>query len=143
MTVDEQLELFIQQIKEIDSIYHNAAVRFGLSDSAFWILLVISDGRNSYTQNELCSEWFYSKQTINSAISSLVKKGYVYLNSDAGNRKVVKLTEEGSAFAERTVLKLLNADRKAFGRIEEEERRMYLEICEKYISFLHEESEKI
>ena len=75
MTVSEQIETLNQHLKETDAIYHSAAVRFGLSDSAFWILYAIADSQRTYTQNELCGAWSYSKQTVNSAIQSLIRQG--------------------------------------------------------------------
>lgn len=144
MTVSEQIEALNQHLKETDAVYHNAAVRFGLSDSAFWILYAISDSRRTYTQNELCSDWSYSKQTVNSAIQSLVRQGYVELEAVSGTRnsKTVRLTEAGKAFSAKTVQRLWEADQKAFGRLSEQEREAFLTLSEKYLMLFREEADR-
>lgn len=143
--IRKQLELINQQHKETDAIYHNAAVRFGLSDCVLWILYALCESECEYTQNDLCNEWFYPKQTINSAINNLVKCGYVSLENIPGTRnsKNVRLTDEGKSFSEKNIQSLLRAEQKAFGRLSEQERRTFLELSEKHIGFLKEEVEKI
>lgn len=144
MTVSEQIEALNQHLKETDAIYHSAAVRFGLSDSAFWILYAIADSRRTYTQNELCGAWSYSKQTVNSAIQSLIRQGYVRLEAVSGTRnsKTVRLTEAGRAFSEKTVQRLWEADQKAFGRLSAQERETFLKLSEKYLVLFREEADR-
>lgn len=144
MTIAEQIETLNQHLKETDAVYHNAAVRFGLSDSAFWILYAVSDSRRIYTQQELCSSWSYTKQTVNSAIQSLIRRGYITLEPVTGarNSKIVRLTEAGAAFAEQTVHRLWQADQRAFGRLTKEERETFLALSEKYLLLFQEEAER-
>ncbi len=145
MTIAEQIETLNQHLKETDAVYHNAAVRFGLSDSAFWILYAVSDPRRTYTQQELCDSWSYTKQTINSAIQSLIRRGYIVLEpvSSARNSKVVRLTEAGTAFSEQTVQLLWQADQQAFGRLTQEERQTFLALSEKYLLLFQEEADRV
>ena len=132
MEIKRQLERLNQCVKAIDAVYHSAAVRFGLSDSVFWILLVLSESDRPYTQQELCGEWFYSKQTVNSAIQKLLREGHVHLEPvpSSRNSKLVFLTESGWQLAEDTVLRLSKADYAAFSRMNEEERSAFLALHE-------------
>ncbi len=130
-----------KQQKEQDSIYHNAAVKFGLSDTAMWILYVISRTNKEYFQHELCDMSFFAKQTINSAISGLVKKGYIELKTDEKSRrqKKVVLTENGKLFAASTTKKLYKAEERAYKNFSDEEMEFYLDITKRINKYLKEE----
>ena len=83
----ELLEQFNRQTRRADAIYHRAAAHFNQSDCVNWLLYVLLDERRSYSQQDLCEEWMYTKQTINSAVRALQEQGYVTLESAPGNRK--------------------------------------------------------
>lgn len=56
---------FIMQIeqlrKEQDALYHSVAVRYGLSDTAMWILYLISEDCGDLTQQDLCRQNCFAK----------------------------------------------------------------------------------
>ena len=86
-------------MKRQDDLYHDYASKFGLSDISFWILYVLCESDKVYTQNHIADLWHFPRQSINSAVSSLVKQGYVSLEKlSAGNSKAIKLTEDGREF---------------------------------------------
>ena len=76
-----------QLLREQDSIYHNTAVRFGLSDTAMRVLYLVSETDEVLTQQDLCRQNFSAKQTIHTAINGLVKNGFVELIPIPGTRK--------------------------------------------------------
>ena len=47
--------------------------------------------QEEYSQQDICNAWSLSKQTVNSIVSNMVKKGYVYLEMVPGskNRKFI------------------------------------------------------
>lgn len=134
-----------QQRKEQDSAYHNVAARYGLSDTAMWVLYMVSEADTAYTQQELCRQCCCAKQTINTAITSLVKKGYVVLEVIPGtrNQKKVVLTDTGEKLAESTTTPLQEAETKAYAKLSEEELEAYLRITTKLTMSLREEFEKL
>ena len=79
MNTTDYIRLIEQQRKEQDSIYHNIATKFGLSDTAMWVLYNVYTSDDVITQQELCRQCFFAKQTVNTAITSLSKNGYVEL----------------------------------------------------------------
>lgn len=89
----------------------------------------------------LTSEWFYSKQTINSAIKTLTARGFATLGFAEGSRKnkVVSLTEEGGRFAERYALPALKAEQRAFGALEPCEQREIMRLIGKFSQVLGDE----
>jgi DNA-binding MarR family transcriptional regulator len=70
--------------------------------------------QEEYSQQDICNAWSLSKQTVNSIVSNMVKKGYVYLEMVPGskNRKIICLTEEGRKFGEKVIYPLVFAEQK-------------------------------
>lgn len=140
---------FIKQIeqfqKEQDSLYHNFAVKHGLSDTALWILYIISDKNNVYTQQELCRLCCYAKQTVNTSITKLVRLNYVSLEviPKTRNQKRVLLTEKGVELANSVVKPLTEAEKRAYFNLTSQELKTYLELTARLTSSLREEIEKI
>ena len=99
--MDEKLRRQMQTLdrlyKESDRIGDDYAAHFGMNNTAFWVLYTLSRADKPVTQNDLCEEWFFPAQTINSAVSGLVKKELVQLEPIPGtrNRKSIVLTEAG------------------------------------------------
>lgn len=145
MQIREIIELIDQQQKEQDAIYHNVAVRFGLSDTAMWVLYLVSCDDKIHTQQELCQTRFFPKQTINTAITKLVQKGYATLKPlpNTKNKKQILLTQQGTEFVKQTVNKLVEAETVAYEQISTEELLAYLELSKRINANLREQTDKI
>lgn len=133
--IKEQLNRLNRLYKEMDDIYRKLAVRFGLSDAAFWILYTLCREEGDITQNDLCNMWFFPKQTINSAMVVLVKKEYVVLEKVTGtkNRKAVRLTPAGEDFCKGSIVPLIRAEDDSFTEMKAEERKMFLQLFQQQI----------
>ena len=120
-------------IKENDSIYRAAAKSSGISEAAFWILYMIRESGEDYTQNRICSEIHIPKQTVNSALSSLIKDGYICLEqmSDRRSKKII-LTDKGKALAESTVDTVIEAECEALSGLETDEKKEFIGLFRKY-----------
>lgn len=110
---------FDRLLNGLDHIYSEFSRACGLSDCAYWMLVDTSTAGGSIAVSRLTSEWFYSKQTINSAIKTLTARGFATLEFAEGSRKnkVVSLTEEGRRFAERYALPALKAEQREIMRL--------------------------
>jgi len=139
-----QIKKLNQLYKQQDELYHDFAVRFGVSDTALWILYSICSSEGPSTQYDLANAWFFPKQTVNSAIARLEKAGIISLVPLPGtrNRKNVVLTESGTAFCARTVIPLLDAEERALSRLNDAERQTFLGLMEKQFRCLKEEMTK-
>lgn len=139
------MDLIEQQQKAQESIYHKVAVKFGLSDTALWILYILSDGKAEHTQQELCRRCCFSKQTVNTAVSKLVQNGFVILEDLNGSKrhKNVILTESGKELAENTAKPLREAEIRAYERLSEEELKAFLDISSRLNEFLRAETENL
>ena len=140
-----QLAAFNQLYKEMDEIYHVYAKEQGISDTVFWILYSLYENNSSYIQKELCSEWHYPPQTVNSALKSLEKQGIISLEAVPGNKKNkrVSLTEHGLTHTQRVVARLTDAERNAILSMTADERRTLLSLTEKYTEFLRRHVRRI
>ena len=70
---------------EINALYHDAAVKMGISDSVQNILYVICEKGDQCLQSDISKLTGISRQTINSAIRKLEKDEIIYLKT--GKRK--------------------------------------------------------
>jgi len=140
---EQLLFIYNQLYKEQDELYRAAAVRANMSDAAFWIMYHLRDGKESMTQADLCKEWFFSKQTINSATASLVKMGYVELCNDKGkgNRKILSLTDAGIEFCITHVDYVAEAERKSFQCLNAEEQELVIRLMRKQLECFRKEIE--
>ncbi len=134
---------FDRMLNGLEHIYSEFSHACGLSDCAYWVLVDTSTAGGSIAVSRLTSEWFYSKQTINSAIKTLTARGFAALEFAEGSRKnkVVSLTEEGRRFAERYALPAQGAEQQAFEALEPWEQREIMRLVGKFSHVLNEECE--
>ena len=85
--------------------------------------------------------WSLPKQTVNSVVSGMIKKGHVYLETIPGtrNKKVIRLTEEGKRFGESVIFPIYDAEQRAVDNMTSQEQQLCTELLAKYISFLDKE----
>ena len=95
---------------EMDSLYHLADLRLGISDSVSLVLYALYDGEGRCPLGDIYKMSGVSKQTLNSAVRALEKDGILYLEPYKGRAKLAVLTEKGQAYAEQTAARLLHAE---------------------------------
>ena len=117
---------------EINSLYHEAAVKMGISDSVMNILYVICEKGDRCLQSEISRLTGISRQTINSAIRKLEKDGIVYLKQGQGRNTIVCLTETGKQFSVEKIIPILEMENKIWNEWTAEEQKQYLELTQKY-----------
>lgn len=145
ITFNEFTKIYNGQIKQSNQLYHLLSLRYGLSNTACWILYALREEDVPLTQSEMCSTFFLTKQTVNSALKTLEQSGYIRMECSADNRrrKHIYLTEAGKAFCARTIDHLFEIEERAFQRLSEEERAAILALGQKHLDLLHEEAEAL
>ena len=137
----EQLELINQQLKELASIYSKSIKKCTVSTNEFWIWysLIIMDGE--YTQQDICKSWSLSKQTVNTIITQMVQRRFISLEVIPGtrNKKIIRLTEEGLEYGRKIVIPIVSAEQRAFEKLPNSDREMFIKILDKYKNNLKEE----
>lgn len=139
------LAAFNRAHKKMNVLYHNYAKAVGISDAAFWLMYSLYEKGGPCTQTELCQIWFFTPQTINSALKSLEKQGLITLDFAPNSRKNKQFffTESGEQLVKEKITPLVQAEEKSFLRLDEQEREALLAITQKHISILEEEINKI
>lgn len=140
----EQLLEINRLYTENEQIYHDLAQHYGLSDSIHWILYMLYESETGVSQTELCEAWHLSKQTVNSAVSAMIQRGWVSLEIIPGtkNRKNIVLTEKGRQFSSKVIGEMQEIEENAFSRIPEEERELFITVFRKNNQYMREEYEK-
>ncbi len=137
----EQLEVINRQIKELVGIYRGIVSRSGISENEFWIWYTLIIMNGEYSQQDICCCWSLSKQTVNTIVMHMVKKGLASLEVVPGtrNRKIIRLTDAGKAYGEEIVKPVSDAEDRALGRLPETDLIACAAIFGKYINILKEE----
>lgn len=140
-SIKKQLEIMNQQVKELAAIYHNEASSHGISDNEFWVWYALLVLDSEYSQQDICDMWVLPKQTVNSVVTNLTKKGFVTLEQVPGtrNRKIIRLTEAGQAYGEAIVTDIYQAEQRTLEKMSEQERQLVIALTSRYISLLKEE----
>lgn len=137
----EQLEVINQQIKEIAGVYRGIVSRSGISENEFWIWYTLIIMGGEYSQQDICSSWSLSKQTVNTIVTHMVQKGLALLEVVPGtrNRKIIRLTEAGKNYGESIVRPVSEAENRAFERLPVADRIACTVAFGRYIDILKEE----
>lgn len=133
-----QLIRFNQVYKKMDVVYHSYAKGLGLSDTAFWILYCISEHNGVFTQRELCRDWSFSPQTLNSSLKDMERRGLIRLDPVIGNKKnkLLHLTRDGERLVTDAILPLMQAEEDSFLVLDAEECEQMLALTERYAEAL-------
>ena len=145
MDIGSIIDQIEQQRKEQDALYHGVALRHGLSDTALWVLYILHITEGDCTQQDLIRQCFFSKQTVNTAVAGLAKKGYLALEMIPGTRNLKRLllTAEGKAIAAETAEPMREAEKRAYGALTEAELEQYLALTERLTQSLRIEMEDV
>lgn len=143
--LEQQLQVLNRLYKESDHIYSKLAAKLGMTDTTFWVLYAVAHSKEPMTQNDLCNDFFFPVQTINSAINNLRKNGLLELQVIPGTRncKAIILTEKGKTFITNTINKADEIEKNAFLLFNEEERELYLSLFRRHIDYLKSEEKRV
>ena len=119
---------------EIEAVYHEAAVKMGISDSVLTILYLVCNNGESCPIHEIIHSTGISKQTLNSALRKLEQAGLVALSAVDRKKKQVMLTNQGKEFVRRTVLAIIEIENDIFRSWSREEVDLYIQLTQRYLS---------
>lgn len=123
---------------ELNSVYHEASRKLGMSDSVSKILYAVCFDGGSCSITALCRNTGLIKQTVNSALRSLEKEGLTRLVAVDGKSKMVVLTDKGTDYSLNTACKIIDAENSVLNGWTKEEVNIYLSLTEKFIAQLKE-----
>lgn len=128
---------------ELEALYHETALKCGISDSAMRILYAICLHGNECPVCEIVRVSGISKQTINSSLRNLENNGILYLENAGGRRKNAVLTDKGKEFAEKSALKVLHIENEILNSWTTDERTAYIKLTEKFICSFREKVKEL
>lgn len=128
---------------ELDSLYHSASLKLGMSDSVSIVLYSLCDLGNGCLLSNIYKNSGISKQTVNSAVRKLEADGIIYLELSDGKKKKVLLTDKGKDYIEKTAARIRRAETDAFNSWREEDVRTYIRLMEKYNDCFREQIKKL
>ena len=139
----KKVRIFNYMMSEINAIYHDIAVRMGISDSVQSVLYAICENGEQCLQSDIYKQTGTSRKTINTAIHKLEKEGLVYLEQGQGRNTIVCLTESGKVFANEKSRPLLDVEDAIFSSWTDSELSLYLELTERYRDALRARVERL
>ncbi len=121
--------------QEVDRLYYEISKGCGLSETAYWILVDVVVAGGSCAQGSIATCHSLSRQTVSSAIKSLVTRGLVTLERDEENRrsKIATLTPEGRAFCAEKVEPAIRAEQRAFEALSPRDRTDLVVLIRRFV----------
>lgn len=136
-------ETYNQIMCTMEADYHDAAVRLGLSDSAFNILYTLYIEGSGCNQSRLYKKSGMARSTVNSAIRKMEKKGWLYLVPGEGRNTKVEVTDEGRAVMDRTVARIVAIEKKLFDAYTETEAETLIRLNRQFEQGLRRSIEEL
>ena len=134
-TIITQIHKYCALLQLWNQSYEEYAKSAGLSYTSLSVLSAISSA-DGCTQKYLCERCFLPKQTVNAVVTSFLKKGWISMHEDPGDRrsKVIRLTESGAEQSGIILSKVRDSEKTAMLALSEEERVSLLQSTERYVT---------
>lgn len=139
----KELKEYMCIYREIDKVYHEMALKAGLSDSAFLILFSILELGEGCLQRDICDMLSISKQTINSSIKKLERDGYIQMKQNNGKDKNLYLTPQGKQLAQDKILPISNIENEIFTELKQEESQELVRLTRHFLEELRDKSKQL
>ncbi len=140
------MQIDLQEINEIagtvDSLYHEAAMRIGLTDSEFDMFYVIMIHGEGCNQSLLYKETGLRKSTVNTSIRKLEKADVLYLKEGEGRNTKVYLTAKGRTYLKK-VKQFMDMEEQIYASWSKEEQELFMNLNRRYVQQLKEAIESI
>ena len=126
------------------ALYDEYAKRHGMLMKTLLVVNVLyyDDfyGKGGVTQTEICKRTFQSKQTVNLIIRNLLNDSYVTVEERKENKreKLVRMTEAGKRYCEKTVRHITWAEDTAMSMFTQEEQKQIIELSRTFTKNLTE-----
>ena len=129
---------------EFDLLYRTIAMKMGMSDSAFQILMAIYDLGEGCTQSQVCAYSCLGKQTISSSVRKLQNNGLISLERVNGVRGLgLFLTAKGRKVVQERVAPVVKADVDALSAVGLEDGRRLVCISQEYLRGFEQNLSKV
>ena len=130
---------FKQVWYRLDNLVGQYAKDMGINITTLFILEMLAEDGEVYTQKILCEKLMLPKQLVNSVIKMFWEQGYVELKEAQDRRhKNIRLTPSGKEYADSILAPFLSADERAWDTFSDEELTAITSALEKYEKAMEE-----
>lgn len=129
---------FNYMVNEIDSVYHDIAVKAGTTDSEFLILYVLNENDNLCNQSEIYKSSGISRKTINSAIQKMRKSELLKIEQADGRNTLIRLTDKGITLSKNVLVPIIKIENDIFEKWTQDEINIYHDLTQKYLNMIKE-----
>lgn len=137
---DKSIKAITSAVDRTDYLYEKWAKKQGVNNyvSRIMYMLYLS-GVNR--QKEMVENYGMLKQTVNTVITELQKKGYIILIPDENDKrsKIIKLTQEGINYANKIVTPLLDCEIRVLKKMGTQRVEMLIDTMNQYADLLETE----
>lgn len=113
MDIRAQMELFNTCFCKVNELYREWAKQNGMSYNTMMTLYALGQ-QQGCTQKQIADGWLIPKQTVNTVVKELEKRGMVRFEPlPGGKQKAVCLTESGQIYADRCLKTLYESEERA------------------------------
>lgn len=134
---------FNYMVNEIDSVYHDMAVKMGITDSEFLILYVLNENDNLCNQSEIYKNSGISRKTINSAIQKMRKSELLTVEQADGRNTQIRLTDKGLTLANQVLLLIIKIENDILDEWTQDEIDIYHDLTEKYLNMIKDKAKDL
>ena len=142
-TQNKTLQEFDRLNRLVNELYHEIAVKQGISDSAYSILQAMLILENGNTQTDICKYTCLNKQTVNSSVKKLKQNGLIEFHQGNGRKMKIYLTSKGKDFINENILSIEQAENEVFDEMTIQEQREILRLIENYLSSFRHKIDKL
>ena len=133
--IADYIHSYCSCIHEWNASYEDYARSVGLSFTSLSILSAIDETPNC-TQKALCERCFLPKHTVNAAVTTLYKNGWITMREWPEDRrnKTIHFTEEGRRQAQQILSRVHHSEQTAMAGLTAAEREQLLSLTKRYIT---------
>lgn len=137
---DKSIKAITSAVDRTDYLYEKWAKKLGVNNyvSRIMYMLYLSEVNR---QKEMVENYVMPKQTVNTVITELQKKGYIILIPDENDKrsKIIKLTQEGINYANKIVTPLLDCEIRVLKKMGTQRVEMLIDTMNQYADLLETE----
>lgn len=137
---DKSIKAITSAVDRTDYLYEKWAKKLGVNNyvSRIMYMLYLSEVNR---QKEMVENYGMQKQTVNTVITELQKKGYIILIPDENDKrsKIIKLTQEGINYANKIVTPLLDCEIRVLKKMGTQRVEMLIDTMNQYADLLETE----
>ena len=140
MDIRFQMEQFNACFCKITELYREWAKKHGMSYNAMMTIYALDQAHGHTTQKQIADGWMIPKQTVNTIVKDLEKRGLVCFKALPGSKqKAVCFTAEGKVFAENCLHELYEMEDRVMQTIGRDACAAYLETGLAFAAALEQE----